>query len=445
MNLLAQKIPTEQQIQQIVQTYITNNSTSSGGSSGGGGTTGGAVVLSGTHAERLTSFPASAYITNSLFWETDRTVLYICQFPSLGAGSVWQYALGDMRGLYAARPTDLSTYDSGFLFYATDKFLLYRWSGSSWGVVSEYQPIIQDTHAKRISDFPSTFYPTGTEFWETDRTVLYVCQDVVGTLTAVGTTTQTWVSGDKFGITADWAGKTLTVGGINYTIASVTDPTHVVTTATIPAAVGVDFSVASGKWQYATGQFVCQQATIPADLLSSDDGFLAAVQNHGHILIWQESSLAWTWAPGDDGSGYIKTFAVDPSPTTGWKLCNGGNTTYLKSDGTTVAFTTPDLTGNESYLKLGASYAGTIDPPVIPLISGTTASGNAAISAPTDTGDDSATQTVQAGVGATVPAEPHTHPIGTISDTGHTHGVGSLVNDALGEPQHIVLRPWFRR
>lgn len=466
LNLLAQKIPSDSRIEQVVATYITNNSTSGGGG-GGGGTAVGATILSDTHANRLLSFPASSYTEDSLFWETDRTVLYICQYPSLGVGNIWQYALGTMREAYANRPTDVGTYDSGFLFYATDKQLTYRWSGTAWSIVSNFQPIIQDTHANRLSNFPSTFYPTGTTFWETDRTVSYINQDATGTLTATGTTTVDWVSGDKFDAGTNWEGKTITINGVAHTVATTTSTLQLVTSAAVAAGVGVTFTVSSGKWQYSSGQYNCQQAVLPTDLLASDDGFLAGVINFNHVLLWGEASLVWGWAPGDGGSGYIQGFAVDPSPTTGWSLCNGtAGVTYLKSDGTTGSLTTPNLTGTAAYPKFGTPYAGTIDVAIAPLITGSVASGTAVFTAgatgssttgasiPANTGNDSGSQTVAAGLGATVPAEPHTHSMGTISDpghthtvadTGHVHTVGTLVNDLLGEPPHIVLRPWFRR
>ena len=467
LNLLAQKIPTDQRIEQIVNNYITNNSTSGGSSGGGGGTSTGPTILSDTHANRLLSFPATSYAEDSLFWETDRTVLYICLYPSLSAGNIWQYALGTMRDSYANRPTDVGTYDSGFLFYATDKQLTYRWSGTAWSIVSNFQPVIQDTHANRLTNFPSTFYPTGTTFWETDRTVSYINQDATGTLTATGTTTVTWVSGDKFDAGTNWEGKTITINGVEHTVATTTSTTQLVTSSVVAAGVGVDFTVASGKWQYASGQFNCQQANLPADLLSSDDGFLAGVINFNHVLLWGEGSLAWGWAQGESGGGYIQGFAVDPSPTTGWALCSGTlGVTYLKFDGTTGTLNLPNLTGTAGYAKLGTPYTGTVDAAVAPLITGSVASGTAVFAAgatgnsvtgasiPADTGANNTNVAVQSGAGTTVAADGHTHATGgltdpghthTVADTGHVHAVGTLVNGLLGEPPHIVLRPWFRR
>jgi hypothetical protein len=61
LNLLAQKIPSDSQITQIVQQYITNNSTSGGGGGGGGG--GGSTTgISGIEV----MVPVSGFITPTI-------------------------------------------------------------------------------------------------------------------------------------------------------------------------------------------------------------------------------------------------------------------------------------------------------------------------------------------------------------------------------------------
>jgi hypothetical protein len=89
-------------------------------------------VLVGTHAERLASYPASDY-DSVLFWETDRTTLY------LSILSTWVYVAGVMRATLAAAPADLTaTGDIGFLFYVTtgtaavEYYHLLRWTGTGW-------------------------------------------------------------------------------------------------------------------------------------------------------------------------------------------------------------------------------------------------------------------------------------------------------------------------
>jgi hypothetical protein len=70
-----------------------------------------------------------------------------------------------------------------------------------------------------------------------------------GTAIANGTTTITWVSGVHFDTTGAWAGKTIAIGGSNYTISSVTNATTLVTTANVTSGTGVAYSVtAPGLW-----------------------------------------------------------------------------------------------------------------------------------------------------------------------------------------------------
>ena len=88
---------------------------------------GGGTANYGTHA--LKPGPAVP-VTGSLYYETDRTVLYqtLLHFST----PIWQYVAGGMVGTLAGLPTDLGTADAGFLYYATDYYHLYRWSGAAW-------------------------------------------------------------------------------------------------------------------------------------------------------------------------------------------------------------------------------------------------------------------------------------------------------------------------
>lgn len=171
-------------------------------------------------------------------------------------------------------------------------------------------------------------------------------------------------------------------------------------------------SIADPSLQYAQADI----AALGGRLTRADAGRLVWVTDFRHLLRWTGS--AFEFADGDGPGGYIQGFAVDPDPTTGWVLCDGAATTYLKKDGTTGNYTTPDLigAGAGAYLKLGD-----------------TVSGPTAAIAPAFTGAAQTFLTV-AGAGAGTPAiwspNPYT-PAGTVDDT--------------GEPRNIVLRPWFRR
>lgn len=96
-------------------------------------TTGLGIVLEDTHANRLTLYPAATTATGTLFWETDRTVLYVVEESSTGARS-WQYVGGMFNATFANRPTDLGTDDTGFLYFASVYIHICRWSGSGWAI-----------------------------------------------------------------------------------------------------------------------------------------------------------------------------------------------------------------------------------------------------------------------------------------------------------------------
>jgi hypothetical protein len=87
-----------------------------------------AIVLYDTHANRLANYPAGNYVAGTLFFETDREVLYIDN------GTNWIYGVGIDYDTLAHRPGDLGINDVGFLFVASDynSTVTYRWSGSTW-------------------------------------------------------------------------------------------------------------------------------------------------------------------------------------------------------------------------------------------------------------------------------------------------------------------------
>lgn len=80
-----------------------------------------------THANRLAKYLASNFQLGSIFWETDRTVIYV-----LTSGA-WTYAAGVMQATQATLPTDLGAADVGLLVNVKDYGHLLMWSGSAWG------------------------------------------------------------------------------------------------------------------------------------------------------------------------------------------------------------------------------------------------------------------------------------------------------------------------
>lgn len=180
---------------------------------------------------------------------------------------------------------------------------------------------------------------------------------------------------------------------------------------------------------------------LAGTLTPANTGQLVYVTDYNHMLRWDGTSFQW--GPGENGSGYISAFMNDPSPTTGWQLCDGSATTKLNSDGTVSAEVVPNY-GTAAYLKLG-SAAPVIGPSVPSGVTGATSAGtpSGTNSAPV-TGNNSANTTVMAGVGAVVAADPHTHTTTAPVFTGnalatHTHTPGSL------ELERTQLKAWYRR
>lgn len=84
-------------------------------------------------------------------------------------------------------------------------------------------------------------------------------------------------------------------------------------------------------------------AKFTTQLGRQDTGVLIWVPTFNHILRW--TGVAWQFAPGDTGSGYVATFFFDPPNADGWALCDGSNVTFLKSDGTTGTALLPNTPG----------------------------------------------------------------------------------------------------
>lgn len=195
-------------------------------------------------------------------------------------------------------------------------------------------------------------------------------------------------------------------------------------------------------------------STLAGTFTPANSGQLVYVTDYNHVLRW--NGTGFEWGPGENGSGYITPFLNDPSPVTGWQLCNGTATTKLNSDGTTSPVVVPNY-ATASYLKLGS--AAPVAGPTAPSgVTGATSAGTPAgtnsapvfTGTPANTGNNSANVAVQAGAGTVVAADPHDHPYtpaGTVSApvfTGaalatHTHTPGTI------ELQRTQLKAYFRR
>lgn len=100
-------------------------------------------------------------------------------------------------------------------------------------------------------------------------------------------------------------------------------------------------------WVYVAGIYArtqAQLAALAATLKASDAGLLVNVTNYGHVLQW--TGTAWSWGPGEQGSGMSIPFTVAPTGA-GWHAADGTvGVSYLKSDGTTGTTTVANVVGS---------------------------------------------------------------------------------------------------
>jgi len=91
------------------------------------------ALISGTHVQRVSDYPPAKQVLGTQFAEKDRgNVVYEVQ--NRQGAQYWVYVAGRMTGTISPdqRPKDLSQYDAGFSFFATDSEASYHWTGSAW-------------------------------------------------------------------------------------------------------------------------------------------------------------------------------------------------------------------------------------------------------------------------------------------------------------------------
>lgn len=94
------------------------------------------------------------------------------------------------------------------------------------------------------------------------------------------------------------------------------------------------YVVENGAWIYFAGTYQVTQSDVESastGLGANDTGLLLYVSDYAHQLVWNGDSF--TWAPGENGSGYIVAFVSAPSPADGWALCDGSNVIQMLSTG----------------------------------------------------------------------------------------------------------------
>jgi len=160
-------------------------------------------------------------------------------------------------------------------------------------------------------------------------------------------------------------------GGSSQFIAAAFTGTHAARSGTGASPEGALFYetdrhtlyIASGaQWVWIAGLFTVADVTdVPADLAASDDGFLVHIDKFNHSLRWLGNFLKWTWAQGEDGSGFIRDFLVAPDTGGGfwWQLCDGSTVDWLHVDSSlatgyeVLSITVPDEQGNATYHEAG--------------------------------------------------------------------------------------------
>lgn len=88
------------------------------------------TVREDTHAQRVSGSYTPPIGGGFLFYETDRDILYVSN------SSAWLYTGGVYASTFANQPAGLTVNDAGFLFYATDQDSMYIWTGAAWDTIS---------------------------------------------------------------------------------------------------------------------------------------------------------------------------------------------------------------------------------------------------------------------------------------------------------------------
>ena len=423
----------------ITNNTVTTLTPSGGGSSGGGGGSTPAaevVTVQGTHLQRLSTYLAPNEPAGTYYYETDRTVSYL-NYILPSTLQVWQWVSGTMYANYASIPGDLGTNDTGFLFYANDRLLTYRWSGAGWVLINDFEPIIYDSHSNRLAHYPSVNYYVGTFFYESDRRVFYVVETASGTVNTSGTAV-TWASGNKFINTgsgfnaAQWpAGTPITINGVAYSIASVTNSTALVLSSSAGTQTGHNYTVVSGLWVYAGEEYSAAYASLPTDLGANDAGFIF-VDNATYIRSWTWSGTAWAYTPGQPPYLAVQ-MTMNNSSDTGWHACDGTTITVSNTTAGTTTVVSPNPGG---YFLAAGSYTGSQVAAVKSTLgaitpTGSVAAGFSGVAATTTLALTSTLATT------TVVQGPYT-PSGTISATFTGNSVTPTITSE-GAPQSYVF------
>lgn len=291
--------------------------------------------------------------------------------------------------------------------------------------------VIQDT-ADHLVNYPSVNYPDGTEYWKTDYTVLYMVNDATGTVNTSGTSV-VGIGGIPFNM--QWIGKSVTINGVSYTWATITNGTAGTLTTSAGTQTGVAYTQPRGGWFYRLGVYLSLRTSPPVGLGLLDAGFKWEVDDYGHQLYWNGSGYGTPkggFADGSSSNYYVESTGSSPVPSQYFvPVTSGGSAQYLRPDGTLGTVTFPTFTGNE-VKRMGSSFVGTPTSPTAPTFVGGAFTG-------ADTGTTQQAQAYATGTPVAVPAEPHTH---TLNNTNSV--LNPLTQGDGGQETSITLPPYFR-
>lgn len=113
---------TDPQIQQVLESIKSTSSTTINPQS--------SAILVGTHLNRLTTYPATGQAVGTMFWEYDRTLLYVVT-DAFGPKQ-WRYVSGIYKTSQSALPNDFSSGDVGAQVEVTDYAHILEWTGAAF-------------------------------------------------------------------------------------------------------------------------------------------------------------------------------------------------------------------------------------------------------------------------------------------------------------------------
>ncbi len=235
-------------------------------------------VISDTHVNRALT-PAGGLNLKRLYYETDRTALYV------SINNAWVYAGGVMSAAWASLPGDLTTTDNGFLFFDnTNSLHVWQWTGAAWN----WGP--GDTHSGMIGMFDAN---PGTGWHAADGST-------VTKYAANGTRNAAFVLPDmrEFYLKAS---ATYTGSGVAAVAPTISGQTEDTTIGFTPAAAAGGVSFTTGTALAGATQLVVTDITDPG---GGGGGGSLNTDPHHHLLTSADAPISNTGTP--------PTFAVLP-------------------------------------------------------------------------------------------------------------------------------------